>query len=164
MKTAKLIISTLGVVGIFLIAFLVAAAGVAVGQTNGSDSTLATTVQIPYDFWIVGTRLPAGEYAISPVVDTVVLIRNVKTKAKEQASLMPTGDPVAPGDHKLVFVQHNGQHYPREIWDSNGRQIVTTQLRLFPGTGDNVTEVRLVEQKSNASGSVKGAEYKSALQ
>src|SRR5690349_5662711 len=109
MKTVKLIISTLVVVGIFLITFMVVAAGVAVGQTNGSDSTLTTTVQIPYDFWIVGTRLPAGEYAISPVVDTVVLIRNVKTKAKEQASLMPTGDPVAPGDQKLVFVEHNGQ-------------------------------------------------------
>ena len=164
MKTAKLIISTLVVVGIFLIAFLVVAAGVAVGQTNGSASTPTITVQIPYDFWIVGTRLPAGEYAISPVVDTVVLIRNLKTKAKEQASLMPTGDPVAPGDHKLVFVEHNGQHYLREIWSADGRQIVTSQLRLFPAAGDKETEVRLVEPKGNSADTSKAAQFKSALQ
>jgi hypothetical protein len=164
MKTAKLVIATLVVLGIFLIAFLVAAAGVAVGQTNGSGTTPTTTVQIPYDFWIVGTRLPAGEYTISPVVDTVVLFHNAKTKAKEQASLMPTGEPVPAGDHKLVFVEHNGQHYLREIWNADGRQIVTSQLRLFPATGDTVTEVRLVERKGDAAGAVKAAEYKSALQ
>ena len=164
MKTTKLVISTLVAVGIFVIAFLVVAAGVAVGQTNGSGSTTTTTVQIPYDFWIVGTRLPAGDYTISPVVDTVVLFHNAKTKAKEQASLMPTGEAVAGGDHKLVFVVHNGQHYLREIWNADGRQIVTSQLRLFPATGDTVTEVRLVEQRSNGSGAVKAAEFESALQ
>lgn len=163
MKITKLVISALVVFGIFVLGFLVVAAGVAVGQTAPS-STTTITVQIPYDFWIVGTRLPAGEYTLSPVVDTVVLFHNAKTKAKEQASLMPTGEPGAPGDHKLVFVVHNGQHYLREIWDSNGRQIVTSQLRLFPGTGDTMTEVRLVEQKGDSAGAVKAAEFKSALQ
>src|SRR5215475_6940205 len=147
MKILKLVISVFVVIGIFLLVSLFVAAGVAVGQTKALPSTPRITAQIPYDFWIVATRLPAGQYTLSPVVYTVVLFRNAKTKAKEQASLMPTGEPVATGDHKLVFVVHNGQHYLREIWNSDGKQVVTTQLALPLVAGDTETEVRLVEQK-----------------
>ena len=164
MKTAKLIISPLAVIGLFVIAFIVVAAGVAVPQTNPSRSTSATTVHIPYDFWIQNTPLSAGDYSLSIVVDTVVFFHNVKTKATEQVSLLPTGDQVAPGDHKLVFVVHNGQHYLREIWNADGKQIVTSQLDVPLASGDTETEVRLIEQKGNGAGRAKAAEFKSALQ
>ena len=100
----------------------------------------------------------------SSILAAAVAVHPVQANISALFRMMPTGEPVPPGDHKLVFVEHNGQHYLREVWDSNGRQIVTTQLRLFPAAGDKVTEIHLVEQESNGSGGVKAAEFKSALQ
>jgi hypothetical protein len=134
------------VIGITAIIFIVANAGAAESEANAVQPASATRAQIPYDFWIVGTRLPAGEYTLSPVVDTVVLFRNVKTNATEQASLVPTGEQVATDNHKLVFVLHNGQHYLREVWNANGRHVVTSQLNSPIADSDTQTEVRLLDQ------------------
>jgi len=146
MKITRFVIFLL-VIGITVIIFIFGTAGVAISETNAAYSAHATRAQIPYDFWIVGTHLPAGEYILSRIVDTVVLFRNVKTKASEQASLVPTGERVATDDHKLIFVLHNGQHYLREVWNANGRHVVTSQLNSRLAESDTQTEVRLVDQK-----------------
>jgi hypothetical protein len=145
MKITRFVVFLL-VVGITVLIFIFGA-GVSISETNAAYSARATRAQIPYDFWIVGTRLSAGEYTLSPVVDTVVLFRNVKTNATEQASLVPTGEQVATDNHKLVFVLHNGQHYLREVWNQNGRNVVTSQFNSPIADSDTQTEVRLVDEK-----------------
>jgi hypothetical protein len=134
------------VIGITAIIFIVATAGAAVSEANAVHSGSSARAQIPYDFWIVGTHLPAGEYTLSPVVDTVVLFRNVKTNESEQASLVPTGERVATDNRKLVFVLHNGQHYLREVWNTNGRHVVTSQFNSPLADSDTQTEVRFLDQ------------------
>jgi hypothetical protein len=152
MKIAKLIISAFIaiIISAFVLMgmFVVAGTGVALAQTSAPLSTHPARVHIPYDFWIEGTHLPAGDYILSPLEDTIVLFRNAKIKTQEQAtSLMPTGQSVAAYDHKLVFVVHNGQHNFREIWNSDGKEIATSQFDLPLPAGDTETEVRLLEQK-----------------
>ncbi len=41
-------------------------AAAAVGQTSATREDVTAVVHIPYDFWLAGTRLPAGDYSLSP--------------------------------------------------------------------------------------------------
>ena len=96
------------------------------------------------------THLPAGEYALYPVLrlTTLVLLRNTKTNAQEQAFLVPTGELVASGDYKLVFVVQKGQHYLQELWESDGKAVLTSQLGITMGPADTRSEVPLVGQRA----------------
>jgi hypothetical protein len=102
---------------------------------------------IPYDFWIGGTRLPAGDYSISPGAASVVVFWNARGEIGGQAFLIPTGASVASADCKLIFVLHDGEHYLRAIWLSDGKAVLTSEFHLPSAAGDTETEVRLFEQK-----------------
>jgi len=59
---------------------------------------------------------------------------------------MPTRTPVSADDHKLVFLVQNGRHYLREIWNSDGRQVVTSEFGMPVFIGRNHDQVPLVEK------------------
>src|SRR4051812_39821517 len=130
----------------FSIIILVLATLTAAQSTTPSSSTSTATVHIPYDFWIEGTFLPAGDYTLSRELETLVVFRNEGTEVEQQAFLMPTRTPVSAGDHKLVFVVQNGRHYLREIWNSDGRQVVTSEFGMPLSSGETTTQVLLVEK------------------
>jgi hypothetical protein len=120
------------------------------GQSNAPRPTRSATAQIPYDFWVEGTLLPAGDYTLSRIEETVVVFRNSKADAQEEAFLLPTGDRVADTDHKLIFIVHEGRHYLRGVWDGDGRQVITSQLDVPLAPGDEETQVPLVEPKRDS--------------
>jgi hypothetical protein len=149
MKIRNVIFATLSALGILAV-FLLITATLSVAQTDArTPASAIATAQIPFDFWIDDTHLAAGEYALYPVLrerNTLVLIRNTKTQAQEQVFLVPTGDPVRNGDYELVFVVHNGQHYLRELWKSDGKAVLTSQYGLRDSRADTRSEVPLVGQ------------------
>jgi hypothetical protein len=49
------------------------------------------------------------------------LLRNARANAQEHAFLVPTGVPVENHQYMLVFAGHKGQPYPRELWNSSGK-------------------------------------------
>lgn len=117
-------------------------------KMNAAPATTIATVHIPYQFSIEGTLLPAGDYTLSRVEDGV-LFRNARAGAEEQAFLIPAvGQPVV-HEHKLIFVLHDGQHYLREVWNSDGRQIITSELGHPLSPGDTQSEVKIVKVNSN---------------
>lgn len=124
--------------------------GVAFGQTPSPRVPMPATAHIPYDFWIAGTLLPAGDYFVSPGAPSVVVFWSEKDDIGEQAFLIPTGDPVASGDCKLIFVLRNGQHYLRAIWYLDGQAILTSEFDLPLAAGDTETDVKLLEQKHDS--------------
>ena len=145
MKIRNVIMATL------LGVFLPVTVAIAVAQTRARPAAPPiATAQIPFDFWIGDTHLPAGEYVLYPVLrlNTLVLLQNTKTDAAEQAFLVPTGDPVGSGDHKLVFLEHAGQHYLRELWDADGKAILTLQVGTSVGPVDTRNDVPLVDQRA----------------
>jgi hypothetical protein len=150
MKIRSVLLAIVLVIG-FAAMFLVITAALAVGQDNPRPPSPAiATAKIPFDFWVDDTRLPEGEYALYSVfrLNTLVFLRNTKVDAQEQGVfLMPTGDPVASGDYKLVFVVHEGQHYLREIWASNGKAVLTSQFGIDVAPADTLSEIRLVAEK-----------------
>ena len=114
-------------------------------QSPASRPPVIARVDIPYDFWIAGDRLPAGHYAVSRVLATVLLFRNAQADRQEQVFLVPTGQPLSAGNDRLIFVVHSGQRYLREVWNSDGRQVVTDQLGLPLAPGDTFVELRLAQ-------------------
>jgi hypothetical protein len=154
MRIRNVVFAILSVAGILTV-FLLLTAALAVAQTNTRPPAPAiATAQIPFDFWIDDTQLPAGEYALYPVLrekNTLVLIRNTKTQAQAQTFLVPTGDPAANGDYKLVFLLHNGQHYLRELWVSDGKAVLTSQYGMTVGRADTRSEVPLITQAAAKS-------------
>ena len=132
------------IVTLWIIAILssLPSANVAFGLTP-----VNATAHIPYDFWIGGTRLPAGDYSVSAGAPSVVVFCNEKGDVGEQAFLVPTGSSVASGDCKLIFVVHDGKHYLRAIWLSDGKAILTSEFHLPLSADETETEIRLVEHK-----------------
>jgi hypothetical protein len=129
------------------VALLVMLTGVALAQTQNADATPTATAHIPYEFWIGGTRLSAGDYTISRVMDTVVLFRNVQTKAEAQAFMMPTETRNVPvNDEKVVFIVRDGQHFLREVWNSDGRQVMSSESGLPLEAADANSQVPLIDQ------------------
>jgi len=94
MKVRNVVLAILLGIAVIALSLLVTAA-TAVGQTKTQEpAPPIATAQIPFDFWMGDTHLPAGEYALYPVLrlTTLVLLRNTKTNAQEQAFQVPTGE------------------------------------------------------------------------
>ncbi len=153
MKVRNVLLGILAIIG-FIVLFFIVTAALAVGQTNPRTPVPPiATAQIPFDFWVGDTHLAAGEYALYPVFrlknNTLVLLRNTKTNAQEQVFMVPTGERVASGDYKLVFVVRGGQHYLRELWESDGKAVLTSQYGISVGPTDTENEISLVGAKTN---------------
>jgi hypothetical protein len=98
-----------------LFAVLLIGMTLAVGSAFGQSTA---RVQIPFDFSIGNSMLPAGEYTVSPLVEggTVLTIRSldgrrqmfVQTSAAESAN--------APSETKLVFRRYGDQYFLSQIW------------------------------------------------
>lgn len=119
---------------------------IAFGQTPTPRVPASLTAHIPFDFWIGGTRLPAGDYSISPGVPSVVVFWNEAGHVGEQVFLVSTGASVASGSCKLIFALHDGKHHLRAIWYSEGEAVLTSEFNLPLGAGDTETEVKLMKQ------------------
>jgi hypothetical protein len=119
-------------------------------QNLGTPAPAIATTHIPFDFWVDGTHLAAGDYAVYPVrrlKNTLLLLRDTKTGAQEQMFLLPTGDAVVSGGCKLVFLVRNGQHYLQEVWDSDGKAILTSHYGMLIAPADTRSEVPLIGKK-----------------
>jgi hypothetical protein len=121
-------------------------------QYSASDTrTLAAatpiaTVHVPHPFWVEGARLPAGDYTLSRVAETIVLLRNTKAAGVEvEAFLVPSEDSAPAREPRLVFVVHEGRHYLTELWDRGGRMTVTSQLYPMWTSSDTLSQVPIVD-------------------
>jgi hypothetical protein len=151
MKVRNMFLAVLLGIGMITM-FLLATAAFAVGQAKPrTPAPPIASTHIPFDFWIDDTHLAAGDYALYPVLrlnHTLLSLRDTKTGAQEEIFLVPTGDGVVRGGCKLVFLIRDGQHYLREVWDSDGKAILTSQYGLVIAPRDTRSEVPLVEEKS----------------
>src|SRR5690349_15443562 len=82
------------------------------GQTNRTAH-----VTVPFEFWVDGTRLPAGTYELTHAISpTLVVFSGMKPENSSEAFLLPVDeDPVKQSDAKLIFAVRNGNYYLYEI-------------------------------------------------
>ena len=98
---------------------------------------------IPFEFWIEGYRLPAGNYQIDLLESTsYLLFRSTEGKIIQVAYALPLDDdPAREGDSKLVFRVQNGRHYLYGGWGPFGRRVLTEEsVRPVP-SGSTRAEV-----------------------
>lgn len=101
---------------------------------------------IPFEFWIAGSRLPAGDYRIEHVESTsYIWFRSTDGKiAKDVYTLPLDKNPVKESDSKLVFRIQDGKHYLYEGWGPYGRRVVTAESGRPAPSGDNRAEVPII--------------------
>lgn len=99
-----------------------------VGSAFGQTMVRA---QIPFDFTVGNSTLPAGEYVVSQFVPgdgTVMEIRSANSGAHIYVQTSATESAKAPAENKLVFRRYGDQYFLSQIW--NERQLVGRGLPI----------------------------------
>jgi hypothetical protein len=98
------------------------------------------TADIPFDFYISGVKLPAGQYTLSIVAPTYVLLRSQDGKVEQDLYFMQSASPGKNPPFKIVFAERDGKYYFSEVWSILG----TSQLTSFnPLPSDKTKNVPL---------------------
>jgi hypothetical protein len=119
----KQITSHLRIVGLVISFALVAGSSAVYGQ--GSKRQVA---DIPFQFQVGNTTLPAGEYSVSPNSSTGETLR-ISSRSTD-ATVVRMSSPVAQRDpaskSRLVFHKYGNEYFLTEVWSagfSNGRKL-----------------------------------------
>lgn len=135
-------ISQMKLMAIFLslLAFLILP-----GQGVAQKQRIAQAT-VPFEFWIEGYRLPAGDYQIEPLKSTsYLLFRSTDGKIVQGAYVLPLDDdPAKGGDSKLVFRIQNGTYYLYGGWGPFGRRVLTGESARPVPSGDDRAEVPII--------------------
>jgi hypothetical protein len=84
---------------------------------------------IPFEFWVEGICLPAGDYIIQPVESTsYLLFRSTDGKSAAAVFALPVDEDSARGaDSILIFRLEKGRHYLYGGWGPFGRRVVAVE-------------------------------------
>ena len=101
---------------------------------------------IPFEFWIEGDRLPAGNYQIEQIESIAYLLfLNSDGKTVDGAyTLAVDANPVKDSEARLVFRIQNGRRYLYGGWGPYGKHVVTAESTRPAPSGDNRVEVPVI--------------------
>jgi hypothetical protein len=101
---------------------------------------------IPFQFWIGDSRLPAGNYEIQHVESaTLVMFRSQDGHTVQDAYMIPLDvTTVKPDEAKLVFRIDHGSYYLYELWGVYGKRMLTSESALPAPTNANRLNVAVV--------------------
>ena len=99
------------------------------------------TADIPFDFYIAGNKLPAGQYTLNIIAPTYVLLRSKDGKTQQDLYFLQTASPGKNPPSKIVFALRDGKYYLAEVWSYLGK----AQLTSFTSRpGDQSKDVPLI--------------------
>ncbi len=107
---------------------------------------LRGVADIPFDFFTLDSKMPAGRYSVTTVGPTHLLVRNEKDPgiAAEVFTSPDPGEPVDNKDAKLIFIEREGKTYLVAIINSDGQQRITGLYGETRKDGDVRKEVPLI--------------------
>jgi hypothetical protein len=114
------------------------------GQSAALKQDKTATAEIPFDFYTLDTKCPAGSYSVTAIGPTFFFIRNEKTHVAAQ--IFTIADPEFPVDGKkpkLVFVNRDGRNYLVGLVGSHGFERVSGLFGITGKDGDVRKEVLL---------------------
>jgi hypothetical protein len=147
MKVRKPLFGILTALGMAMVFVLLTATNGEAQTAMQAPESRVMSARIPFDFWIGGAHLPAGDYTLDFILDTLVLFRNAGANAQEHAFFMPTGEPAPGGENKLLFVVENRQHHLQELWNANGRAVLTWRTGAWMNKEDTRIKIALSEER-----------------
>ena len=98
------------------------------------------TADIPFDFYISGIKLPAGQYTLEIIAPTYVLLRSKDGKVQQDLYFMQDASPGKNPPSKIVFAVRGGKYYFAEVWSWFGKAQLTS---FNPQPGDTTKDVPL---------------------
>ena len=110
------------------------------GMVSAQDHPTRGVINVPFDFYISGNKLPAGQYSLYLIAPTYVMLRSKDGKVAQDLYFLQTAvagkDPVA----KVIFALRDGKYYFSQVWSWMGK----AQLSSFnPQPGDQTRDVPL---------------------
>jgi hypothetical protein len=86
-----------------------------------AHSTIALTVNIPFDFFVGDRSMPAGEYAIETggLSDQVLFLRNAQGQPGVLFLTYPTETKGKGHADELVFKRYNDRYFLSSIWTAD---------------------------------------------
>jgi hypothetical protein len=107
------------------------------------DTVPQIEVDVPFDFVVGDTRLPAGKYEIKTIDDIANNVLEIRSIKGHTSVVFDTSDTETRGDRienktELVFEKVQGQYFLNQIWvagSSTGNQLAIsrTEKRLASG-------------------------------
>jgi hypothetical protein len=98
------------------------------------------TIDVPFDFYISGEKLPAGQYTLDRVAPTYLMLRSKDGKVEQDLYFIQTAASVKNPPLKVIFALRDGKYYFAEVWSWYGK----SQLNSFtPSASDQAKDVPL---------------------
>jgi hypothetical protein len=98
------------------------------------------TADIPFDFYVAGNKLPAGQYTLNIIAPTYVLLRSKDGKTQQDLYFLQTAVAGKDTPSQVIFAVRDGKYYFAEVWSFFGK----AQLTSFSSRpGDQSKEVSL---------------------
>ena len=120
----------------FAVTLIMALPGLVAAQSQPTRAT----IDVPFDFYISGEKLPAGQYTLDRIIPTYVMLRSKDGKVQQELYLIQTAVPVKNPPLKVIFALRDGKYYFAEVWSWYGK----SQLGSFtPSASDQTKDVPL---------------------
>jgi hypothetical protein len=110
------------------------------GLAIAQDHPRRGTVDVPFDFYISGNKLPAGQYTLDVIAPTYLMLRSQDGKVQQDLYFMQTATPGKNPISQVVFAQRDGKYYFAEVWSWFGKAQLTS---FTPKAGDQTKDVPL---------------------
>ncbi len=103
--------------GMFSISLLAALILMTAGTTQAQGVQLKT--HIPFGFHVGAHYLPAGDYLVRPISNSVTNLMNTKTKDLAMIPVFRVNSTDGPRPARLVFEQYGQDTFLTQLWDGS---------------------------------------------
>lgn len=117
-------------------------------QAWAQDQPRKGTSDIPFDFYIAGTKMPAGHYTLELVAPTYATIRSQDGKLQQDLYFMQIAIPGKNPQSKIVFNLRDGKCYFSQVWSWYGKAQLTS---FIPKPSDQTKDVPLVRVEKDVA-------------
>lgn len=103
------------------------------------------TLDVPFDFYISGTKFAAGEYMLEAIAPTYALLRSKDGKSQQDLYFLQTAVASKNTPNKVIFAVRDGKYYFSQVWSWFGK----AQLSSFTPRATDQTKdlpLKLVEK------------------
>ena len=109
----------------------------AVGMSVAVAQSAPMKVSVPFEFWVNGKVLPAGQYEVIQVGDRATLIANTNDRSK-MLGLFIHCESLKMQEPRLVFHKVDGHYFLSQVWmqqSENGLEVPPSrfekELRMY---------------------------------
>ena len=104
---------------ITMLSFLLMVAAISVNAQQLSENKIA--VNIPFDFAVGETKLPAGKYTLRRIISTSsadqLLIQNAEARVDMRSGITrPNRASEVLGESRLIFNRYGGEYFLSQVW------------------------------------------------